>query len=98
MFSPVPDSAVNIKLWYIPVATILVDDADELADFNQYAEYVVVDAAIKMLQKEESDVSVLYAQKKEMVKRLEAASQNRDAGDAESISDVYNNDRYLYGG
>lgn len=94
-FSPVPDSTIAMRLWYTPVATVLIEDDDELNDFNQYSEYVIVDAAIKMLQKEESDVSVLMAQKQALLQRITYAAQNRDAGEPESVSDIYSeNDEY----
>lgn len=97
-FSPVPDAATLVRLWYIPTATKLVDDADTLDDLNQYAEYVLVDAAIKMLNKEESDVAVLMAQKGDLKRRIEEAAGNRDAGESQSISDIYiENDDYFYG-
>lgn len=96
-FSPVPDAAVNVKLWYIPVAPILVDETDEFDDLNQYAEYVITDVAIKIMQKEESDVSVLAAQKLDIRQRIEAMAQNRDAGQPESVSDIYaENDEYWF--
>lgn len=90
LFSSDPDRNVAITLWYIPLATKLVDDADTMDDLNAYSEYVIVDAAIKMMQKEESDVSVLMLQKEALKQRIESASQNRDAGSSESVSDVYN--------
>lgn len=93
VFSPIPDSAVPIKLWYVPVATKLTLNTDSFNDLNQYAEYVIVDAAMKMMQKEESDVSVLMAQKQLLTKRIEEASQNRDAGEPESVSDIYAEDQ-----
>lgn len=96
--SPMPDTNVDIKVWYIPVATKLVADGDTLDDLNQFAEYVIVDATIKMLQKEESDVTVLFAQKAELKRRIETAAQNRDAGESESVSDVHaeNNDFFYW--
>lgn len=96
-FSPVPDQSVDIRLWYSPVATKLVSDSDTLSDLNQYAEYVIVDAAIKMLQKEESDVTVLMAQKQMLIQRITVASQNRDVGQPETISDVYAEDDWYNG-
>lgn len=89
VFTPVPDAGTAIRIWYTPVSTKLALDADTLDDLNQYVEYVIVDAAIKMMQKEESDVSVLFAQKQALIKRIEEASQNRDAGEPESVSDIY---------
>ncbi len=89
-FSPAPDRVANVKIWYIPVAAKLVLDADTFDDINAYSEYVVVDAAIKMMQKEESDVTILFAQKVELKKRIEDASKNRDAGHPDTITDVDN--------
>lgn len=96
-FSPVPDSAVPVTVWYVPVAVKLAVDADIWDDLNQYAEYVIVDAAIKMLNKQEQDVSVLGAQKAALVERITAAADNRDVGASDSVSDVYaDNDDYYY--
>lgn len=89
VFTPTPDAGTQMRLWYSPVAAKLSLDTDVLNDINQYVEYVIVDAAIKMMQKEESDVSVLFAQKQALVKRIQEAAQNRDAGEPESVSDIY---------
>jgi len=96
-FTPTPDANADVKLWYVPIATKLVADDDELADFNAYSEYVIVDAAIKMLVKEESDASALYQQKKDLKRRIEEAANNRDASDPESVTDIYgeNSDYFL---
>lgn len=97
MFSPVPDRSTEIKLWYHPKAPTLALDTDSYDDVNSFAEYVVVDAAIKALNKEESDVSVLGAQKEALRLRIVEMAQNRDAGEAESVSDIYSeNDDYYY--
>ena len=53
-----------------------------------WLEYVITDAAIKMLQKEESDTSTLQFQKAALIKRVEAAGENRDAGSPATIADV----------
>lgn len=100
LFSPPPSGIYDVKIWYTPIATKLVDDADVLNDVNQFVEYVVVDAAIKCLNKEESDVSVLMVTKGDLRKRIENMAQNRDSGQPESISDIYaeNLDYYFYTG
>jgi hypothetical protein len=95
-FTPYPDQATEVKLWYIPVATKLINDSDTLDDLNQYSEYVVVDAAIKMRIKEETDVSELMAQKKALVDRITYAAQNRDVAQPESISDIYAENDWRY--
>lgn len=96
--SPPPDSITDVRIWYIPKSTELVNDSDTFDDINYYAEYVIVDAAIKMLTKEETDATVLINQKAALKRRIEEASNNRDAGDPESISDIYiENDDHFYG-
>jgi hypothetical protein len=89
MFNPAPTGVYSMKLWYIPVAVKLSSDSDTLADLNQFAEYVIVDAAIKMSAKEESDVTVLMAQKAELRRRIEVMGQNRNADKSDSVSDIY---------
>jgi hypothetical protein len=91
--SAAPDAGKTLRIWYVPVATVLSADADTLDDLNQYYEYVVVDAAIKMLHKEESDVTILAAYKMDLRKRIETMAQNRDASASPSITDIYN-DRF----
>ena len=96
LFSPIPDNATNVRLWYVPVSTKLEADDDELVDYNAWSEYVVVDAAIKIFQKEESDPSVFMQQKVDLKRRIEEVANNRDISNSESVSDVYadNDDDY----
>lgn len=95
-FNRTPDVNSQFRLFYYPVATKLVLDADEYDDVNQFSEYVVVDAAIKMMQKEESDVSVLMAQKEALRKRIIDMAANRDANEPASVTDIYAEDAELY--
>lgn len=88
-FVPSPDQGTTVKVWFTPLAVKLEDDSDELNDLNQYAEYVITDAAIKMLQKEETDVSLLLAQKEALRQRITSMAANRDSGDSPSITDIY---------
>lgn len=91
-FNKIPDGNTTFRIWYYPASVKLAVDADEFDDINGYAEYVIVDAAIKMLNKEESDVSVLMAQKEALRQRLIGMADNRDANEPESVSDVYAED------
>lgn len=77
------------KLWYIPRYTPLVNDADVLTGVLDFQEYITVDAAMKMMIKEESDISALMAQKQALVARIEAMASNRDL-QPDRISDVRN--------
>lgn len=86
-FIPPPNNQ-TIRLRYIPRPTTLLADSDILDGISGWDEYVIVDAAIKAMQKEESDVSVLITQKAQLLSRITAAASNRDAGEPECVSDV----------
>jgi hypothetical protein len=88
----IPDTGTQLRVWYHPALEPLVDDTDEFDDVNGFIDYVVVDCAIKMLQKQEDDVSVLLAQKQALAARIAAMAANRDANEPESISDIYAED------
>jgi hypothetical protein len=91
-FNRTPQDSTEFRIFYYPKCPTLTLDTDSYDDVNGFAEYVVVDAAIKMLQKEESDVQVLMAQKMALKQRLEAMAQNRDANEPESVTDIYAED------
>jgi hypothetical protein len=86
-FTPLPAFGQVIQMWYIPRMTQLVNLTDTVDGVSGWTEYIIVDAAIKMMQKEESDVSVLMAQKQALILRIEAAAANRDAGNPQVVSD-----------
>ncbi len=87
-FIPCPSANQPIRLWYIPRMDMLLSDTDTTTTgISGWAEYLITDAAIKALQKEESDVSVLTAQKAALVQRINGAAMNRDAGRPDTITD-----------
>ena len=101
VFTPQPDNVTEVKVWFIPTAQQFdsatpATSTTTFADINGYAEYVVIDAAIKCLQKEESDVQVLIAQKTAMKRRIEEAANNRDAGSPLQVSDIYGENNYQW--
>lgn len=86
---PKSSAAGSYKLWYIPILTPLVEETDTMdANCDIWAEYVIVDAAIKCLIKEESDTKALMMVKAQLKQRIEGLASNRDAGDPERITDV----------
>lgn len=98
-FIPTPAASQNIRLWYIPRLPQLLADTDiTTSSISGWIEYVITDAAIKALQKEESDVSVLLAQKMALKARIEETAANRDAGRPETISDSRGNSGSWDGG
>lgn len=88
MFNIIPAAGQTIKLWYIPKMTNLVLDADTLDGVSGWEEYVITDAAIKMLNKEESDITALALHKAELLKRIQDSAPNRDAGMSQTVSDT----------
>ncbi len=85
-FIPTPSAGQRVKLWYIPRMTQLLKDSDILEGVSGWIEYVIVDAAIKAMAKEESDTSVLMARKAALIKRIEDTASKRDAGQPDTIS------------
>ncbi len=85
-FIPTPSAGQYIRVWYIPRMVRLLKDTDQADGVSGWSEYIIVDAAIKALQKEESDVTALMLQKQALVKRIEESAMNRDAGQPDTIS------------
>lgn len=88
LFYPEDRAQGDYRLWYIPRYTALVADATVISDVMDYEEYIIVDAAIKCMVKEESDPSALLLMKQSLKSRIEAMASNRDAGMGERIGDV----------
>ncbi len=87
-FIPTPSANQYITLWYVPRLRQLLQETDVAHGVSGWLEYIVVDAAIKALQKEESDVSVLMAQKQALIDRIQSMAQNRDIGEPDTISNT----------
>lgn len=98
-FNRIPSENTEFRLWYYPPVTELVNADDEFDDINGFAEYVVTDVAIKMLQKQEDDVTVLSGQKEALRQRIIDSAGTRDANEPESVSDIYieDADYYVFG-
>ncbi len=93
MIIPADQAAGNYRMWYIPKFVTLEDgdSLDENTSMEYWYEYIVVDAAIKMAQKEESDavVAALMMQKMALKTRIEEESANRDAAQPERVTDIH---------
>lgn len=87
-FIPTPSANQYIGLWYFPRLPALLKDTDSLDGFSGWTEYVIVDAAIKAVRKQEGDTTLLNAQKMMLKQRIEQTAQNRDAGQPDNISDT----------
>lgn len=88
-FIPVPSANQPVRIWYIPRIPLLLQETDiTTVSISGWIEYVIVEAAIKALIKEEGDVSALMAQKEALKLRIQGAAQNRDAAMPEQIADT----------
>ncbi len=88
---PTDSSQGTYRIWYVPIYTPLVLDTDTVVASvsNQgWHEYIIIDAAIKMLDKEESSTTHLEKQRAALEKRIESMGRNRDANQPETISDI----------
>lgn len=92
--TPVPAANQLLRLWYIPRMATLSAGSDTADGISGWTEYIIVDAAMKALAKEESDVSYLMADKASLIQRIEAAAENRDAGSPPKVADSVYNDYF----
>lgn len=87
LFSPIPTTTDPVIMYYIPApAALTLGGSVEV--FNGFDEYIMIDAAIKMKQKEESDVSVLLADRAEMLQLINETLIGRDAGLPQRMTDI----------
>lgn len=89
IFDPKPATEESMELWYVPQCERLTSTTSTLeVGARPWHEYIVIDAAIKCLMKEESDVSALQAAKGGMILRIQHAAPPRDVGEAPTIVDA----------
>jgi hypothetical protein len=80
------DFAGTYRLWYLLRFTPLVADADEIDD--QWAEFVVLMAARKMLRKEESDTREIDEEIAAKRQQIVSMVEKRDVGGPRRIADL----------
>ena len=87
--APIPAANQTVRLLYVPRPTALTAAVDlpDALEMNGWSEYIVVDAAMKAIAKEEGDVSVLMARKQALIDRINAEADNRDAANPQRITD-----------
>ena len=89
-FTQIPGNNTKFRLWYIPYQPVLVADSDTFDGFNGWEKYPEIVASITCLNKEESDTTGLERELARIIKRVEDASQNRQAGMGYRVTDVRN--------
>lgn len=92
-FVPNEQAEGNYRLWYVPLAQELVNDTDTIERYNGFEQLIVIDTAIKMLNKEESDTGPLMIERERQIQRMKRMLIDRDISDGDRIEEV---DRGLY--
>lgn len=95
---PIPAGNQQLRIWYAPVLKALLADTDlTTIGFSGWLRYVIVRASKYALDKEEdTDTSKKDAELLFLKTRIEQMSQNRDIGQAETISNTRRDS--IYGG
>ena len=87
------------KVWYIPVATPLALDQDSIDTYNGFEDLLIIDVAIRMLNKEESDPSMLLLERQRLEAKMQEMLIDRDINNGEVVEDVNADWGYsFYGG
>lgn len=85
---PTPTGVYTVTLWYFPAPVKMTTGADVIDGVAGWEEYVVVDAAIKCLRKDDRDVSIFMAQKAALLKRIIDSACLRDMAEPDRVADV----------
>lgn len=92
-FIPTPAGNQQVRLWYIPRLTELLQETDTTdIGISGWLRYVIVRAAKYALDKEESDTSKLDQEILFLKTRIEESASNRDAGRPDTISNTRQTD------
>jgi len=86
-FIPLPNQSSNIQLWYTPEPAVLAILADTVSVPIGGDEYMSLYIACAMLEKEESDPSILNQKRLEVLDQLKVSLKDRDQGSASCIID-----------
>ena len=78
---PTPDAVHTVTAWVIPTAPILVQDSDTFDGINGWEDWVAHDVAIYLLGREESDPSLLMAERQRIEDGIISMISGRDASE-----------------
>jgi len=85
-----PLDAGTVELWYVPAFAPLKRDIDIVDQVipPTWENVASLTAAAHLLQKEQSDTSIVENDKRNLIARIMAMAEPRDEGEVDSISDV----------
>ena len=93
---PVPPAGLSGEVIYAPEATRLTLATDEVAYPNGWERFIVIDAAIQVLLKEESSVTALVAERDLIIREIKEAKENRDLANPKRVVDVFDTENILW--
>lgn len=93
---PAPTTVMAGEILYAPEATVLTAGSDSVSYPNGWERFIVLDAAIQALAKEESDVRALVAERDRVVKEIELAKESRDLATPMRVVETDLDDMYLW--
>lgn len=93
-FTPLPQAAQPMRLWYAPRFVPLVNSSDSFDGINGWEEWAVNDIAMKALAKENSPMDGVQALQAVQNDRLASIIENRDAGSPATTVDVFRANGY----
>lgn len=85
--APFPTGGQTLRMWYTPRPKILMQDTDILDGISGWEDYVILDAARKMMLKQEQDTQEIVSELNGIVARIESAAENRDIAEPDTVSD-----------
>lgn len=86
---PVPPAGLSGEVIYAPEATRLTLSTDQVSYPNGWERFIVIDAAIQCLLKEESSVTNLVAERELITRQIAEAKEQRDLANPKRVVDVY---------
>lgn len=90
----IPQAGQTVRVFYVPRLTVPTQDSDTIDGVNGWEDWIICEACMVALTKEESDVSVFGMRLAALEKRLEAEIENRNATEqGGAIVDVYRRGR-----
>ena len=78
-----------IQIWYVPILTQMLQDTDMMPfSISGWSEFVIIDAAMKAMIKEESSEKwgLLAQTKGGLIERIEVTAANKDVGQSNAVS------------
>jgi hypothetical protein len=85
---PIPQQVFTGSILYAPEATVLAAGADTVNYPNGWERFIVLDAAIQCLAKEESSVKTLSDERAAVIAEIDLAKEQRDLANPKRVRDV----------